>query len=435
MTRILSGLLLLFLAGASMGQSVPKSDDQPASLPPAITAAFDGPRSTVFESPKEGCNDNDIPDSMARAFRDFTGTVHLVAASSEMFQNLGPTLEDVHHICGVAFDSVGDPNPAQYNDQIWLSSFYTLDGVTVAALSHTEYHGWTHPGECNTQNIIQCEYDSDTFHLSKDGGYHFESFNTPKNFVAGVPYKYAIDDGPTGFSVDTDIIHYRGWYYAVATAWTWPPGCFGQTGPNPCLINGGAPIRTKDVFDPSSWRAWSGTNFSVTFVDPYLAPVSNPQEHVYAPVSYMPYIYALNIFRHEGADADTNDYRAADEFRRGDIVFATLWDVYDSNLGPEGLYFSTTTDLVHWTKPTLVVTLQDLLAHDPAGTFYAYFSVLDPNAPDRNFTITGDHAYLYYVRLNSNTNDRVLFRQPIRLRAADIEMFLPWQASRSPSVE
>lgn len=139
MTRILSALLLLFLAGASMGQSVPKSDDQPASLPPAITAAFDGPRSTVFESPKEACNDNDIPDSMARAFRDFTGTVHLVAASSEMFQNLGPTLEDVHHICGVAFDSVRDPNPAQYNDQIWLSSFYTLDGVTVAALSHIRY--------------------------------------------------------------------------------------------------------------------------------------------------------------------------------------------------------------------------------------------------------------------------------------------------------
>jgi hypothetical protein len=149
----------------------------------------------------------------------------------------------------------------------------------------------------------------------------------------------------------------------------------------------------------------------------------------------MPYIYALNIFRHEGADADADNYRAADEFRRGDIVFATLWDVYDNDLGPEGLYFSTTTDLVHWTKPTLVVTLKDLLAHDPVGTFYAYFSVLDPNAPDRNFTITGDHAYLYYVRLNSNTNDRVLYRQPIRLRAADIEMSLPWQASASPSVE
>jgi hypothetical protein len=42
----------------------------------------------------------------------------------------------------------------------------------------------------------------------------------------------------------------------------------------------------------------------------------------------------------------------------------------------------------------LVVTQQELLAHDPAGTFYAYFSVLDPSAPDRNFTISGENAYL-----------------------------------------
>ena len=400
-------LYVLVLAAAAGAQTVPELDGQVASVTPTITGTLEGSRSVVFESPKDACNPNDIPDSMARAFRDFTGTVHLVASSSEMFQNLGPTLGDVHHSCEPAFNSVGDPNPADYNDQVWLSSFYTLDGVTVAALSHTEYHGWVHPGGCNTANIIECEYDSDTYHVSKDGGYHFDSFEAPKNFIAGVPYQYAIDGGPTGFSVDTNIIHYHGWYYAVATAWTWPPNCSGQTGPNPCLISGGAPIRTHDVFEPSSWRAWNGTDFSVNFVDPYLGMVSNPQEHVYAPVSYMSYIYAINIFRPE----DEDDSRPAH------VVFSTLWDVYDNTLGPEGLYFSTTTDLVHWTKPTLVVTLEDLLAHDPAGSYYAYFSVLDPNAPDRNFSIVGDRAYLYYTRLNSNDNsDRVLFRQPIKLQ-------------------
>jgi len=396
-----------------MAQSVPEPGGDAPSETPTITATLEGARSAVFVSPKDSCNDNDIPDSMARAFRDFSGTVHLVASSSEMFQNLGPTLNDVQHSCDPAFNSAGDPNPADYNDQVWLSSFYTLDGITVAALSHTEYHGWQHPGECNTTNIIECEYDSDTFHLSTDGGYHFHSFEAPRNFVAGVPYQYMVDDGPTGFSVDTDIIHWCGWYYAVATAWTWPPNCSGKTGPNRCLIGGGAPIRTQDVFDPSSWRAWSGTDFSVSFADPYLGPVSNPQKHVYAPVSYLSYIYAINIFR----PSEVNDGAPVDDYRPGDLVFATLWDVYDNNLGPQGLYFSTTTDLVHWTKPTLVVTSQDLLAHDPAGSYYAYFSVLNPNAPDRNFTIVGNRAYLYYTRLNSsNLPDRVLFRQPIQLQ-------------------
>jgi len=127
----------------------------------------------------------------------------------------------------------------------------------------------------------------------------------------------------------------------VATAWTWPPNCSGQTGPNPCLINGGAPIRTRDVFDPSSWRGWNGTDFSLTFADPYPGPVLHPQTHVYAPVQYMPYIYAINIY----GDLD--------------LVAATLWDVYDNDLGPEGLYFSTTTDLVHWIKPVSLPRLRD----------------------------------------------------------------------------
>ena len=418
MTRTPIFLLLCIscLVPATRAQGAPALNDQPDSSTPTITGRLEGSRTIVFESPKDACNGNDIPDAMARAFRDYEGTVHLVASSSETFQNLGGTLEDVHHSCDPAFTSAGHPNPAAYNDQIWLTSFYTFDGVKVAALSHTEYHGWTHPNQCDTQNINQCEYDSDTFHLSTDGGYHFESFKAPpRNFVAGVPYRYQVDGGPTGFSVDTGIIHYRGWYYAVATAWTWPPGCYGQTGPNRCLINGGAPIRTHDVFDPASWRAWGGKGFSVQFVDPYLGPVANPQEHVFASVPYMEYIYALNVFRHGDCSRRKHDFESAEDFCPGDVVFATLWDVYDNNLGPQGLYFSTTEDLVHWTKPTLVVTSNDLLAHDPTGSYYAYFSVLDPQAPDRNFSVVGDQAFLYFVRLNSNLPDRVLFRQPIRL--------------------
>jgi len=422
MTRIVLLLSAFMLVGSVSAQTVSGGEEPSLAIDtakiPMIAATFDGDRSVVFESPKDSCNDNDIPDSMARAFRDFNGTVHLMAASSELFQNLGPTLEDVRHNCAPAFISAGDPNPSHYNDQFWLSSFYTFDGLKIAALSHTEYHGWTHPGECNTTNLGECEYDSDTYHLSTDGGYNYDSFPASGNFVAGVPYKYAVDGGPTGFSVDTPIIHYRGWFYAVTTSYTWPPNCTADSVPTPCLINGGAPIRTRDVFDPSSWRAWSGQDFSVSFADPYTKRISDPQAHVYAAVPYMSYIYAINIFRqrHDAASWDVEDFDHAEEFQKGDIVFATLWDVYDNLLGPQGLYFSTTTDLVHWTRPTLVVTQQELLSHDPPESYYAYFSVLDPHAPDRNFTIVGERAYLYYTRLNSGSNpDRVLFRQPIDL--------------------
>ncbi len=348
MRRMLSILCGLVLIAVSQARSIPEADRQPASTTPTITGRLDGSRTAVFKTPRDSCTQNDIPDAMARAFRDSTGTVHFVSASSDMFQSLGPTLESVQHNCHPAFRSANDGNPADFNDQVWLDSFYTLDGKTIAALSHTEYHGWAHRGECHTQNYGECEYDSDTYHLSNDGGYHFESFKAPANFLAGIPYKYEIDRGPMGYSVDTNVVKFNGWYYAVATDWTWPPNCFGDKGPHRCLVpGGGAPIRTRNVFDPSSWRGWNGTDFSVSFVDPYLGPVQHPKEHVYTPVPYMFAVNAINVYQ------------------SADIVVATLWDYWDNELGPPGLYLTTSRDLVNWTKPRLVVTVKELEARRP----------------------------------------------------------------------
>jgi hypothetical protein len=400
-TALLCSLTLIAMAAAA-------AVGQVASTTPIIKGALDGSRTAIFESPKDSCNPNDVPDAMARAFRDYTGTVHFSSASSDLFQSLGPTLVSVQHSCKRAFHSANDTNPADFNDQVWIDSFYTLNGKAIAALAHTEYHGWAIQGECHVQGNNQysaCEYDSDTYHISEDGGYHFVSFKAPKNFLAGIPYKYEIDRGPMGYSVDTNIIEFGGWYYAVATAWTWPPNCSGQTGPHRCLVpTGGAPLRTTNVFDPTSWRTWNGKDFSVSFVDPYLGPVSNPESHVYTPVPYMGFVNAINVYQPTDPSVPS-------------VVVATLWDYWDNELGPPGLYLTTSTDLVNWTKPRLVVTLKNLLAEDPKGNWlYAYFSLIDPSAPDLNFSIIGDHPYLYYVRLdNNNSENRILFRRRITL--------------------
>ena len=92
---------------------------------------------------------------------------------------------------------------------------------TIAAIGHTEYHGWSFPGECHSQNIFLCEFDSDTFHISYDGGYHFDQSKAPENVIAGLPYKYAIDRGPMGYSVDTNIIEWNGWFYARPSWGLW----------------------------------------------------------------------------------------------------------------------------------------------------------------------------------------------------------------------
>jgi len=398
--RTLFIVLSLALAAASFGQSQQTPAAAPADTTPIVKGTLDGPRVAVFETPKEMCDSNDVPDAMARAFRDSTGTVHLIAASTDLYQSLGPTLESATHTCDLGFRSVQDGNPAEFNDEVWIDSFYTLDGKKIAGLSHTEYHGWSFKGECHSQNYNECEYDSDTFHISYDGGYHFEGFKAPANFVAGFPFKYRVDRGPMGDSVDSNIVEWGGWYYAMATDSNWPPNCSGQTGPSRCLVQGGgSPIRTQDVFDPSSWRGWNGTDFSVEFVDPYLGPVARPEEHVYTPVQYMDVVTGIYIYQ------------------PANVVVAVLWDYFDNEYGPEGLYLSTSTDLVNWTKPTLVITLKDFLAQEQKGNWlFAYFSLIDPTAPDLNFSIVGNRPYLYYVRLDNNPPyGRVLFRQPITL--------------------
>ncbi len=196
---ILIAFALLTLSTAA--QAVPSAPAQQASSATTITAVLEGGRTAVFSTPQDSCSADDIPDAMARAFRDDTGTIHFISASSVTYQSLGPTLDTLQHSCEAAFVSANDADPAAYNDQVWLDSFYTLDGRNVAALSHTEYHGWSHPGECtitNPNNYFYCEYDSDTYHRSSDGGYHFNGFKAPGNLVAGVPEKYQIDRGPLG---------------------------------------------------------------------------------------------------------------------------------------------------------------------------------------------------------------------------------------------
>src|SRR5439155_3847627 len=44
-------------------------------------------------------------------------------------------------------------------------------------------------------------------------------------------------------------------------------------------------MRTRDLADPGSWRAWDGDGYNVSFVDPYKPGTTASQDHLCAPVS------------------------------------------------------------------------------------------------------------------------------------------------------
>jgi hypothetical protein len=392
------------LENSAIGQSGTLQFPKPAwPAEPPTPNLLDGPRIAVFDTAKDSCELIDIPDAQARAFRDYKGTVHLIASHYVTRASLGPTLESAKHNCQIVFNSHHNANPADFDDATWLDSFYSIDGRKVVALGHMEYHADEHPGMCSPKqgDTIPCWYNVDTFYLSEDGGYHFTSPKAPANFVLGLPYKYEKNQGPEGYSIDTNIVKSGDWYYAMVTGWPWPPHCDEGKGARPCLVpGGGSLIRTANILDPSSWRGWNGKDFSVVFADPYLGPGTRPQDHIFTPVPHMDYINGISLHG------------------PSHLFIATLWDGGDSALGPPGLYFSTSADFIHWSKPALAITQDQLLQREPEGNWtYAYFSLLDPKTTDANYATITDAPYLYYVRSDADHGPykRVLFRQRIKL--------------------
>jgi len=369
---------------------------------PATPVLLEGPAVAAFDTRKDSCEQTDIPDDAARAFRDYKGTVHLIASHSVTRAGLGPTLETARHNCQVVYKSRHDGNPADFDDYTWLTQFYTADGKQIVALGHMEYHGWEHAGMCAAKtDAAACWYNADTFLLSNDGGYHFASATPPANYLLSLPYKYQPNKGPEGYSVDNNIIKVGEWYYATAYSWAWPPGCGQGKGQTSCLVQDGTcPIRTADIMDPSSWRGLDGKDFNITFADPYKGAVANPQAHVCVPVPYLDYANGINY--HEASH----------------LFVATLWNQGSGGFGPEGVYFTTSADFIHWSKPVLAMTLNQMLRREPVGSWsYMYFSLIDPKASDPSFATITDHPYLYYVRLDDNHGpyQRVLFRPKVKL--------------------
>jgi hypothetical protein len=363
---------------------------------------LDGPPVAAFDTQKDSCEQTDIPDAAARAFRDYKGTIHLIASHSVTRAGLGTTLETTKHNCQVVYNSSHDGNIADFNDYTWLNAFYNIDGKRIVALGHMEYHGWEHPGMCASKtDTASCWYNVDTFNISEDGGYHFARPKPPGNFVLSLPYKYQPNQGPEGYSVDANIVKVGEWYYDEVYSWAWPPNCGTGKGQKPCLVPDAAcAIRTANILDPSSWRGWDGKDFTVEFVDPYRGTVANPQAHVCAPVPYLDYSTGIN-------------YHPASH-----LFVATLWNQGSASWGPQGVYFTTSPDFIHWSKPELAITQNQMLRREPEGNWsYQYFSLIDPKSQDSSFMTITDTPYLYYVRMDGNhpPYQRVLFRQKIKL--------------------
>jgi hypothetical protein len=388
-TRVLGAGLALLTLILSVGRGDARS------APPNPQVRLAGPAEVVFDWSEEACEPAQGPDLPVRAFRDYRGRVQLLLSHFDNFRMIGPSLHRLGVDCDPVMLSRKSRSVRRYEDREWIASLFTRDGKTIWALVHDEYQGNRHRGRCPSGSYYMCWYNAITLARSVDGGRSYRNARPPRHLVAAPPQRYRPDGGPLGVFAPSNIVSGSdGGHYALARVRE-PDGERGA-----CLL------RTPRVQRPRRWRAWDGDGFEGLFTDPYR---SKPRRHgPCAPVG-------------KGRIAEMTEsltYNSA----LGAFLLVGLAPPGPESIGPkvDGIYFSLSSDLVHWTPRKLVtraVTAQDYRCSGPFPI--AYPSLVDPASPSRTFATTGSRAYLYYTQMHyrdcRKTPDRNLVRVPVEI--------------------
>jgi hypothetical protein len=356
-----------------------------------------GPLETVFRWQSDKCSTDDIPDDGARAFRDASGLVHLIASHYINWAMTGRDLNHVRKNCAPIYRTGGSSDPSKFDDAGWLESEYTPDGKNVFGLVSLDYHPGRHGLPCAILPGNDCWYGTIVYAQSTDGGYHFTSPPPgAARFVAGSPYRFdPAHPQPAGSFVVSNIIERGGAYYA-----------FVSEAEDRAQKGGACLIRTETLDRANSWRAWDGKDFTVQFVDPYVTPVMTAAKHVCQPVSPQLVQPVRSLLALENG--------------KGYIV-----TMQGGENKPDGKHYktilvSTSPDLIRWSPPRIVQDYVDVpvpaCRNNPNALAHNYPAMLDPNSKSRNFETVGASAYIYMTLNHGCGNmNRDLVRLPVKL--------------------
>ncbi len=348
-----------------------------------------GSATTVFDYSAQNCNTIDIPDVPARAFRDASGKINLIASHYTSWRMTGSDFSSLTKDCTPVMTSHGGTNASDFDNNEWIMSTYTNDGVNIHALVHNEFT------PCGTWT--NCWYNSITYATSADSGKTYTHTTAPSNLVAASPYKdtYPTTHTPYGFFGGSNIIKKAGYYYK-----------FIQIEAHGLQDWGAGLIRTNDLSDPKSWRGWDGSGFNVQFVNPYTETGYNVADKILAPV-------ARDQIGKMCASLTYNTYLG-----KYMLVDYTNGD-YNGSTNQYGFYFSVSEDLITWSPRQYIMSAPSSWA---VGGLY-YPSLIDHSDTTRNFEQCGQTPYLYYTKWNSGTYDRDLLRIQLQFTKKIVSSF------------
>jgi hypothetical protein len=333
------------------------------------------PPIVIYNTGRDGCDPYDVPDAPARAFRDSLGVIHFFATSSKNRALIGKDFGSLKHNCNIVYQGAHDDRPQAYSDYSWLTSFYT-QGRTIYALIHNEFHGNERAAICPSQNYDRCWENSLTLAISNDDGYHFKplGLGNGDNVIAELPYRYKGDQvGHFGYLNPTNILKRGDFYYVMFSA-------IDRKNPS---RSGVCIMRTSNLDDLTSWRAWDGSGFNTQFVNPYRRDVIDPIFHTCTPIGRNRLFFSLGSFLWMP--------------EKQEFILIMRFQVWDKQINGEipGVYYSISKDMINWSAPILL--LSDEQADPISKLPQLYPSLIDPNSSDPNFNIIEGNDLLLYT--------------------------------------
>lgn len=383
-TGYLSGLVGAVIAGIG---PAPAAD---------LTIDLSGTAQTVFAWQSDRCAKDHIPDAPARAFRDSNGAVHLFAAHHPNRAMVGADLSTVRVDCTSRFRGNRSSDPYALDDFVWLTSFHSSDGRRVIALGHAEFHGYKHPALCPSGKYMACWRNGVISAISRNGGRTFSRAPGRSAAVAALPYPYDGRVGRrTGYFSPSNIIQWKGRLYAFVFAERYR----GQR-------RGACLLRADPTEKDPVWRAWDGHRFTADLGQSPIVTRAGTASFC-QPVPGLRWTLT-SVVRH----------RPSGHF----IGLFAGW-LTKSSKGPEnvGIYFVTSRNLIHWSKPKLLLR-RPLMFKFGCGekAVFGYPSLLDESSPSRSFDTVSDRAFLYLTRFNMADcrlpMNRDLIRIPVRIK-------------------
>lgn len=362
--------------------------DQTAASPPAIG---------------ELCNAGlDLADTQARAVK-FNGQLFLASGNAPNFyMRTGTDFSDLRSVCSSpALPSGLSAQAYTYNSYEWLTSIYAQGGV-MHGFVHNEYHDTTPPCDNFPTPGNKCWYNGLTY-ASSANGLTFTQSN-PVSVISSSPIPWnaitmnASPHGPMepGNIISRDesgtIYYYMHFRSLQGVGQYMPAGV--------CVM------RTDDLSNPNSWRAWNAAtqSFDLTMAKPYNA-LNQPTP---TGVPHCSIISQSNIMDAVG----TVTYNT---FMKKYLMITS--GVYGGNCG---VFYSLSDDLINWSQARHIAGYNNpnqtnCVSGAPVIAYASYIDhdqLTDPTDP--NFEKSDATGYMYFVQFNNGWGlDRDLVRRSI----------------------